>query len=121
MTFPGSGAPPLEPESASLRPNGTRTATGRLNRMEFKMSIKSRIAVLALAALAVTGSMASTTQAQARPLGWGWGVGAGLVGAAIVGSAVAASDPYYYRYHRCGWVSRYDAFGHYIGSARACY
>jgi hypothetical protein len=90
--------------------------------MEFEMSIKSRIAAVALAALAVTGGVASTTsQAQAKPLGWGWGVGAGLVGAAVVGSAIAASDPYYYGYHRCGWVPQYDAFGRYIGRVRACY
>jgi hypothetical protein len=40
--------------------------------MEFLMSIQTKIAALALAALAVTGTMASTTQsAQARGLGWG--------------------------------------------------
>ena len=68
------------------------------------MSIKTKIATLALAALAVTGSIASsTTQAEAK--GLGWGVGAGLVGAAIVGSAIAASNPYpYYGYRQCGWV-----------------
>ena len=37
------------------------------------MSIKTRIAVLALAALAVTGAMASTTtKAEAYPINWGW-------------------------------------------------
>ena len=47
------------------------------------MSIKSKIAALALAALAVTGGMASTaTKAEAR--GLGWGIGAGIVGAAVV-------------------------------------
>jgi hypothetical protein len=55
------------------------------------MSIKTKFAALALATLAVTGTIASTTQAQAKPLHWG--VGAGLVGAAIVGSAIAASGP----------------------------
>ncbi len=44
------------------------------------MSIKTKFAALALATLAVTGTIASTTQAQAKPLHWG--VGAGLVGAA---------------------------------------
>jgi hypothetical protein len=35
-----------------------------------------------------------------------------LVGAAIVGSAIAAHDGYYYGgYRRCGWVRQYDAFG----------
>ena len=88
--------------------------------MEFLMSIKTRIAALAVAALAVTGTIAtSSTQAQAKPLHWG--IGAGLVGAAIVGTAIAASDGYYYDgYRRCGWVRQYDAFGHYMGRVRNC-
>ena len=92
------------------------------NRMEFLMSIKTRIAALDLVALAVTGTMASTTQAQAKPFGWGWGVGAGLVGAAIVGSAIAASnDGYYYDgYRRCSWVRQFDAYGNYMGRVRTC-
>ena len=86
------------------------------------MSIKTRIAALALATLAVTGGIASTTtQAQAKPIGWGWGVGAGLVGAAIVGSAIAASnDGYYDGYRRCGWVRQFDAYGNYMGRVRTC-
>ena len=90
------------------------------NRMEFLMSIKTKIAAVVLAALAVTGTMASS--AQAKPLGWGWGVGAGLVGAAIVGSAIAASnDGYYYDgYRRCGSVPQFDAYGNYIGRVRTC-
>jgi hypothetical protein len=95
-----------------------------LNRMEFLMSIKTKIAAVALAALAVTGTLASTTtQAQAKPFGLGWGVGAGLVGAAIVGSAIAASnDGYYYGagYRRCGWVRQFDAYGNYMGRVRSC-
>ena len=84
------------------------------------MSIKTRIAALALAALAVTGTIATTTtQAQAKPIGWG--VGAGLVGAAIVGSAIAANDGYYYdSYRRCGWVRQFDTFGNYVGRVRTC-
>ena len=87
------------------------------------MSIKTRIAAFALATLAVTGSIASTTTAaQAKPFGWGWGVGAGLVGAAVVGTAIAASNPYpYYGYRRCGWVRQFDAYGNYIGTVRSCY
>ena len=112
------------------------------------MSIKTGIAALALATLAVTGSIASTTQAEAKGLGWGigagllgaavvgsstqqadakpfglgWGVGAGIVGAAIVGSAIAASnDGYYYDgYRRCGWVRQFDAYGNYMGRVRTC-
>ena len=86
------------------------------------MSIKTKIAALVLAALAITGAIASTTtQAEAKPFGLGWGIGAGIVGAAIVGSALAANDGSYYGYHRCGWVAQYDAFGHYVGRVRSCY
>jgi hypothetical protein len=95
----------------------------RSNRMEFLMSIKTKLAALALATLAVTGALASTaTQAQAKPIGLGWGVGAGLVGAAIVGTAIAASnDGYYYGYRRCGWVRQFDVYGNYMGRVRTCY
>jgi len=86
------------------------------------MSIKTNIAALALATLAVTGAIASTTtQAEAKPFGLGWGVGAGIVGAAIVGSAIAANDGYYYNgYRRCGWVRQFDAYGNYMGAVRSC-
>jgi hypothetical protein len=88
--------------------------------MEFLMSIKSKIAALALATLAVTGSMASTTT-SAEAKGLGWGIGAGLVGAAIVGSAIAANDGTYYGgYRRCGWVRQFDAYGNYMGRVRTC-
>ena len=97
-----------------------RTTTAALNRMEFLMSIKSKIAALALATLAVTGTIASSTQ-QAEAKGLGWGIGAGLVGAAIVGSAIAASnDGYYDGYRRCGWVRQFDAYGNYVGRVRTC-
>lgn len=86
------------------------------------MSIKTKFAALALTALAVTGTIASTTsQAEARPYGWGWGVGAGLVGAAIVGSTIAVNDGYYSGYRRCAWVRQFDAYGNYIGRVRSCY
>jgi len=90
--------------------------------MEFLMSIKSKIAAVALVALAVTGSIASTTT-KADAHGLGWGIGAGIVGAAIVGSAIAASnDGYYYGggYRRCGWVRQFDAYGNFIGRVRTC-
>ena len=86
------------------------------------MSIKTKFAALALAALAATFSVAcTTTSAEAK--GLGWGVGAGLVGAAVVGGAIAASNPYPYYdgYHRCGWVRQFDAYGNYIGRVRSCY
>ncbi len=85
------------------------------------MSIKTKIAALALATLAVTGGIASTTT-QAEAKGLGWGVGAGLVGAAVVGTAIAASGPGYYYdgYRRCGFVRQFDVFGNYIGRVRTC-
>jgi hypothetical protein len=90
--------------------------------MEFLMSIKTKLAALALSDLAVTATVASTTtQAEARPFGLGWGIGAGIVGAAIVGSAIAANDGYYYGYHRCGFVRHFDAYGNYLGTTRTCY
>jgi len=89
------------------------------------MSFKTKIAALALAAIAATGSVASAvTPAAAHSFhpGWGWGVGAGLVGAAVVGSAIAASNPYpNYGYRHCGWVRQFDAYGNYIGVVRTCY
>ncbi len=74
------------------------------------MSIKTRIAALALAALALTGGLASTTtQAQAGGGGLGWGIGAGLIGAAVVGTAIAANNgPYYGGYRRCAFVRHDD-------------
>jgi hypothetical protein len=85
------------------------------------MSIKTRIAAVAIAALAATGSIASTTTpAEAHGFHRGWGIGAGLVGAAIVDSAIAATTPYPY-YQRCDFVRRYDAFGRYIGVVNTCY
>jgi hypothetical protein len=89
--------------------------------MEFLMSIKTKIAALAFATLAVAGSMASTT-VPAEAKGLGWGIGAGLVGAAVVGSAIAASNDgtYYDGYRRCGWVRQFDAYGNYMGRVRTC-
>jgi hypothetical protein len=85
------------------------------------MSIKTKIAALALAAFAVIGTIATTTQAEAKPFGLGWGIGAGIVGAAVVGSAIAANDGYYYDgYRRCGWVRQFDAYGNYMGRVRTC-
>jgi hypothetical protein len=85
------------------------------------MSMKTKIAVVAVAVLAATGSIASSTaSAEAHGFHHGWGIGAGLVGAAIVGSAIAATTPYPY-YERCGWVRQYDAFGRYMGRVNTCY
>src|SRR4030095_757869 len=97
-----------------------RTTMAAQHRMETSMSIKTKFAALALATLAVTGTIASTTQAQAKPLGWG--LGAAPVGPASAATATAASnDGYYYDgYRRCGWVRQFDAFGNYVGRVRTC-
>ncbi len=88
------------------------------------MSIKTKIAALALATLAVTGSIAATTtKAEAYPINnWALGVGAAIATTAIVSSAVAASNgPVYYTgYRRCGLAPRYNAFGQYMYSVRVC-
>ena len=87
------------------------------------MSFKTRIAALALAALAVTGTVASSaTQAEAKGPGLGFGIAAGVLGAAVVGSAIAANEAgnYDYGYRRCGWVRQFDAYGNYMGRVRTC-
>ena len=84
------------------------------------MSIKTKIAALALATLAVNGAMTST-QAQAKPLNW---VGPAILGAAVIGTVAAASTNdgygYGYGYRRCGWTPRYNVYGQYMGSVRVC-
>jgi hypothetical protein len=84
------------------------------------MSIKTKIATLAVAALALTGSFAAANAGpKINP------VAAGLFGAAVVGTAVvAATTPSYaygyQSYRRCGWQPRYNVFGQYIGSVKVC-
>lgn len=90
------------------------------------MSIKTKIAAFALSALVVTGGIAATSQpAEAGHRHLGLGIAAGVLGAAVVGSAIAAGSPGYYytdgyAYRRCGWVRQYDAWGNYIGKVRTC-
>jgi hypothetical protein len=61
------------------------------------MSVKTKIATLAIAALAITGSIAASTQsAHAGPKGKA--IAAGLVGAAIVGTTIAAASQPHYGY-----------------------
>jgi hypothetical protein len=93
------------------------------------MSIKTKIAALALAALATAGTIASTTQpAEAKGPGLGFGIAAGVIGAAVVGSAIAADQAGYYDngygygygYRRCGWVRQFDGYGNYMGRVRTC-
>lgn len=88
------------------------------------MSIKTKIAALAVAALTVTGGIAATSQPAQAGNSLGLGIAAGVIGAAAVGTAIAAGSPGYYYggygYRRCGWVRQFDAYGNYIGRVRTC-
>jgi hypothetical protein len=96
--------------------------------METNMSIKTKIAALAIASLTVIGGMAaSSTDAQAKWKGHhhghgiGYGIAAGaLLGVGLAGAAYAAGPSYAYDYRRCRWVAQYDQFGNYMGRTRAC-
>jgi hypothetical protein len=105
--------------------------------MEISMSIKTRITAFTFAAILATGVIASTAANAFPPLippiplpgpgpgpgPWGPGFGAGMLGAAIVGSAIAAGSHTYYDdddYVSCRWVRRFDARGDYRGRARVC-
>ena len=89
------------------------------------MSIKTKIAALAVAAVALTGGIAATTQeAHAGKFHHHHGVGIGVGLAAGALFAAAASNAYandYYGYRRCGWVRQFDAYGNYISRVRSCY
>jgi len=89
------------------------------------MSIKTKVAAFALVALTAVGTIASSTeQAQAKGPGVGLGIAAGVIGAAVVGSAIAANEGYGYNYgygyRRCGYVRQFDAWGNYVGRVRTC-
>jgi hypothetical protein len=90
------------------------------------MSIKTKIAAFAVAAVALTGGITATTQqAQAGGFhhhGHGLGIGVGLAAGALF-AAAAANNAYAYDagYRRCGWVPQYNAYGDYIGRVRSCY
>ena len=76
----------------------------------------------ALTALTIAASFAlPTSQAEAKG-GKGLLIG-GLVGAAIVGTAVAASaQPHYIGggYAQCRWVPQYNHFGYFVGNVKVC-
>ncbi|MDC7786278.1 hypothetical protein PQJ75_01275 [Rhodoplanes sp. TEM] len=91
------------------------------------MSIKTKLAAVALAAVTVAGGIAAGTgEAAAKPK-FGPAVGFGLVAGTAIGLAAASSaygHPYgYYGYGPgpgCRWVPVHNAFGQYIGSKKYC-
>ena len=83
------------------------------------MSIKSKIATVAIAAAVVTGSFAAANAGpKFNPV-----VGA-VVGTAIVaGTIAAATQPSYgygYAPRRCYWKPQYNVFGQFVGNVRVC-
>ena len=85
------------------------------------MSIKTKIASFAIAALTLTAGVATTHNSAQAGNGFGVGLGVGLATGALVGAAVASSGPAYaVGYSRCRWVRQYDAYGFYLGRTRCC-
>jgi hypothetical protein len=98
---------------------------------------KTLMAAAAVATLVV--STASPALAWRGGWGWGPGIAAGLIGGAIVGGAIASSNPYYYgygpgyygpgypayagAYGPCGWQRQrfWDGFAWRVRSVRVCY
>lgn len=89
------------------------------------MSIKTKIAAAAIAALTLTAGIAATTN-QAHAGSHGGAVGIGIAAGLLAGAAIANNayaQPSYvvdYGYRRCGWVRQFDAYGNYIGRVRSC-
>lgn len=82
------------------------------------MSIKTKFAAIALAAVATVGNMSlTTTPAQAGNKGLAIGLGF------AAGALLASNAAYGYGYHpvvrRCWWTTRYNAYG-YPYSFRVC-
>lgn len=89
------------------------------------MSIKTKIAAVALVTLTVAGGLAaSSTQAEAKWKGVGVGIAAGaIIGAGLAGAAYASGPAYYGYgggYYNCRWVRQYNQFGYYIGKTKVC-
>lgn len=91
------------------------------------MSIKTKIAALAITTLTAVGGMTASSQQAHAGGGYGLGLGiaAGVIGAAAFGSAIAAGPGYGYGYgythvhRRCFWTNQYDDYG-YVVRVRTC-
>jgi hypothetical protein len=85
------------------------------------MTIKSKTAA-AVAVLTLAAALAVPTGAAQAKAKFG-ALGVGLLGAVVVGGAIAAAnaEPVYVDgYSRCFWKPQYDAVGNYLGNARVC-
>lgn len=80
--------------------------------------VRKSLNVVVVASTLVAATMAATSGAEAKPFwphhhfwGPGLGLGIGLLGAAAAYEATSSD---------CHWISRYDAYGNYVGSVRVC-
>jgi hypothetical protein len=98
--------------------------------------MKKALMVAAAAATLIVSGVGSPAHAQR---GVGAGIAAGLIGGAIVGGAIASSNPYYYgpghgyyggpgpyyagAYGPCGWQRQrfWDGYAWRVRSVRVCY
>lgn len=85
------------------------------------MTIRSKFAAVALAAVTMTGAFAVTSQ-EAHASRFGTGLAIGIAAGALVASGAYAHGYHgYYAPVRCHWVKRFDHYGYYIGKERVCY
>jgi len=87
------------------------------------MTIRSRIAAVALAVVTLTGAIAVTSQEAQAGSKFGTGLAIGIAAGALVAGGAYAHGYYghgYYAPVHCHWVKRYNAYGYYIGKVRVC-
>jgi ABC-type sugar transport system substrate-binding protein len=87
------------------------------------MTIRSRIAAAAIAAVTLTGAFAATSQ-EAHASKFGTGLAIGIGAGALIASGAYAHGYYghgYYAPVRCHWEKRFNAYGYYIGKVRVCH
>lgn len=92
------------------------------------MSIKTKLAAVALAAVTLTGAIAATTGEAAAGPKFGPAIGLGIAAGAAIGLAAASTayaHPYraygYYQPVGCRWVPVHNYYGQYVGSKRVCW
>jgi hypothetical protein len=81
------------------------------------MSLKTKFAAVAVATLALAGTLVTSSEVQARPR-WG-ALGLGIGAGVLLGAAAAHAYPVY-GYQRCRFVRQFDAYGYYVGTVRVC-